>query len=423
MLNRIAFAIKVLNAFNFILTDTEWIKECNRPKDPSEVETVIPWDWYWDDILEAEAAAAAAAPSFLMNVDDLSSFVVDGFHSIVAEVPPFGQCLLPFLSLLVGTLYLLGFRPFERLDGLSGIWRCAMAMVVLVASFLAVWTVPAVAIKPCVVALLVRVVLGLARAAWDWMWWTLHRLVDLLGCYLGVGLLVRAEVNMVTMTGLLGFWAGCRGIVYLAHSYLPMSWLRTAEQACNSLTFPLVINLRLVWWSIRNVFALLRMAVVAVCGAAVAGATGTANTVQTICGSFYKGMVQTVVRLSAVRVGDLVSVVAPGAAASMEATVLPPVAVEAAPVVETEVAAEAAPVVETEVAVEVDGAVETEVMQEVEASTVNAPVVRVVPVKARTKSKVPKGPVQPKSRRRARPAPESKVEPRRSKRVADREGR
>jgi hypothetical protein len=417
MLNGIAFAFKVLKAVHTI-SSNEYLEEWKKPCDLSEVAARTAVNLDWD-----EEEAAAEAPSFLMSFDDLSALVVDGFQSVVSAVQPFGPWLLPFLSLLVGSLYLLGFRPFKRLDGLSGVWRCAMAMVVLVAAFLTVWTVPAEVIKACAVALLVRGVLGLARAAWDWMWWTLHRLVDLLGCYLSVGLLVRKEINMVTMTGLVGFWAGCRGMIHLAHSYMPMSWLRTAEQACNSLTFPLVINLRLVWWAIRNVLALVWMAVVAVCGAAVAGATGTANAVQTICGSFYKGMVQTGVRLGAVRVVDLVSVVAPVAAAGMEATVLPPGAVEAAPMVETEVAAEAAPVVETEVAVKADGAVETEVMQEVEASTVNAPVVSEVPVKARTKSKVPKGPVQPKSRRRARPAPESKVEPRRSKRFADREGR
>jgi hypothetical protein len=144
----------------------------------------------------------------------------------------------------------------------------------------------------------------------------------------------------------------------------------------------------------RNVLALVSMAAVAVCGTTVVGATG-----------------------AAMRVGDLVTVVAPvPATAGQEATVLLPVAVE-----------DAAP------------AVETEVMQEVEVSTVNAPVVsevpvevstvnaavvsEEVPVKARTKSKVPKGLVQPKPRRRIRPAPESKVEPRQSKRIADRGGR
>jgi hypothetical protein len=69
---------------------------------------------------------------------------------------------------------------------------------------------------------------------------------------------------------------------------------------------------------------------------------------------FYKRMMQAVGCLSAVRVGDLVAVVAP--AAGKEATVLP-------------------------VAVEAALAVETEVMQEVDE----------VPVEARAKSKVPKG--------------------------------
>jgi hypothetical protein len=389
MLNSIVYAINVLKALN-TLSSNEYLNEWKQPKDPSEVETVIPWDWYWDE--EPADAAAAAAPSWFLSFDDLHCCVVNGFQSFVEPALSFGPWLLPFLSLLVGMCYVLGFRPFERLNGLSGIWRCAVAMINLVVSFLAVWTTPAVVIKACVVALLIRVALGLARGAWHWIWWTLHRLVDLLGSLLFLGLFVREEINMVTITGLIGLWAGCRKMLYVARFYLPMSWLCAAERACSSLTFPLVMNLRLVWWAIRNVLALVWMAVVKVCGAAVVGATGAANTVQAICGSF-KGMVP----LSFVQVCDLVSVEAPVPAAGEEATGLP-VAVEDAP------------------------AAETEGLQ-VELSTANAAVVSEIPVKARAKSKVPKGLVQSKSRRRARPTQESQVEPRRSKRITDRKGR
>jgi hypothetical protein len=403
MLNRIVYAIKVFNAFNFILTDDEW----KQPTDPSEVETVIPWDWYWDDILAAEAAAAAAAPSVLFmsfNLNDLHSLLVktNAFQSFAnaTSALSLGPWLLPLLSLLVGIFYLLGFRPFERLERLSGVCRCAVAMVILMASFLAVWTAPTVVIQSSVVALVIRVLLGLVRAGWDWIYSQAHKLVDLLCGLTGVFLFVDGQLNMVMLSGLVCLWAGGRAILYVERLCLPISWVCVVEWAWNSLTFPLVMNLRLVWWAIRNVSALVWMAVVAVLGAAVAGAT--ANTFQTICGDFYKGRVQTVGWLSAQRVYDLVvSAVAPVPAASNEATVLQPVPVEAAP------------------------AVEIEVMQ-VEVSTVNDPVVSEVPVKARTKPKVPKGLVQPKSRRRIRPAPEARVESlpqRRSKRIADRGGR
>jgi hypothetical protein len=186
---------------------------------------------------------------------------------------------------------------------------------------------------------------------------------------------------------------------------LPLSSLCAAERVCNTLTIPLVVYVQLAWWAMRNISALVWMALVAVCGAArVAGATGAAKRVQTIGGSFYKSMMQAVGCLGAVRVVDLVSaVVAPAlAACKVKATVLLPVAVE-----------DAAP------------SVETEAMQEVEVSTVHATVVsEEVPVEAaRTKSKVTKDVVQPRPRRRTRPAPESQAEPRRSKRIADRGGR
>jgi hypothetical protein len=77
---------------------------------------------------------------------------------------------------------------------------------------------------------------------------------------------------------------------------------RLGEWALNSLTFPLVVKWRLAWWAIRNVLALLWMAVVAVCGAAVAVVTGAANGVRTICSFFLKGCVRAVSYLSAARV-------------------------------------------------------------------------------------------------------------------------
>jgi hypothetical protein len=79
-------------------------------------------------------------------------------------------------------------------------------------------------------------------------------------------------------------WVICHGILYGARSYLPMYWLRAAEWAWNSFTLPLFVKVRLAWWATRNVLALVWMAAVAVCGAAVAGATDAAKRVQTTCG-------------------------------------------------------------------------------------------------------------------------------------------
>jgi DnaJ domain len=189
-----------------------------------------------------------------------------------------------------------------------------------------------------------------------------------------------------------------------------LSWLRwcMGKWAFNALTFSIFASLRLVWWVIRKIltlvcmavvaviFASLRlvwcairslvgMAVVAVCRAAVAGATGAVKVV--VCLS--KGM------QSAVRVRDLGSVVAPVPVACNEATVLrQPVAVEAAPALEIE--------------------------------AVHAPVVSEVPAKqARAKPMVPKGGVVPPkpSSRRVRPAPKPLIVNaplRRSKRIAER---
>jgi DnaJ domain len=191
-----------------------------------------------------------------------------------------------------------------------------------------------------------------------------------------------------------------------------LGWLRwcMGEWAFNALTFSILASLRLVWWAIRNVLALVRMsfvavifaslrlvrsvlvlvcmAVVAVCRSAVAGATGAVKVV--VCLS--NGMV------SAVRVRDLGSEVAPvvpGRAARKEATVLPPVTtVDAAPALEIE--------------------------------AVHAPVASEVSVKqARAKPNVPKGGlVQPMpSSRRIRPTPKAQIVNaplRRSKRIAKR---
>jgi hypothetical protein len=425
MLNRIVYAMNVLKAL-YTITSNEYMDEWKQPKDPSEVVVTV-MDWDWD--AEEETAPATTAPSGFLgfNVDDLYSFVVDAIEgsqsfavTALEAAKSFGPYVLPLLSLFVGTLYVLGFRPFERLDRLSGVWRGAMAFIILVASFLAVWTVPTVVIQACVVVLLARVVVGLSRAAWDWMWWTLHRLVDVLGGSAFLVLLVDQRHNdWKALSGMLMLWALVRWALYSARSYVPMSWLCATERACTSLTFPLFVCLRLVWWAVRNVWALVWLAIVAICGAAVAGAIGAAKGVQTICGSF-KGMVQ----LSTVRVCDLVSaVVAPAVpiAASQEATMPLPVPVPAAPAVEMKAMPE----------VEVSTANATVVSDEVpvDMSTANTAVVsdEVVPVEASTaKSKVPKSLVQPKPRRRTCPAAKSKAEcapQRRSKRIADRGGR
>jgi hypothetical protein len=134
-------------------------------------------------------------------------------------------------------------------------------------------------------------------------------------------------------------------------------------------------SLQLVWWAFRSVLALVWTAIVAVCRAVMAGATGAAKS---------KGMV------SAERARDLSSVVAPGPVACDEATVLLPESVEAALALEIEA---------------------------------NAPVVSVVPAKARTTPKVPKGVVRPKPSRRVLPTPKAQIvcpPRRRSERIAKR---
>jgi hypothetical protein len=149
------------------------------------------------------------------------------------------------------------------------------------------------------------------------------------------------------------------------------------EWALNVHTFPLFVNLRLVWWAFRSVLAFVWMAIVAVCRAVMAGASA-------ICGCLFKGMV------SAERVRNLSSVVALVPVACNEATVLLPETIEAAPALEIEA---------------------------------NAPVVSVVPAKARTKPKVPKGVVRPKPSRRVLPTPKAQIvcpPRRRSERIAKR---
>jgi hypothetical protein len=205
--------------------------------------------------------------------------------------------------------------------------------------------------------------------------------VDLLGGLAFLFIFVHDRHNVKALSGMLMMWAIGRGILHGACSYLPMSWLCAAERAWNTLTFPLVVKVRLVWWAMRNVLALVSMATVAVCGTTVVGATG-----------------------AAVRVGDLVAVVAPDPAAGQEATVLLPVAVEDAPLVAPVPAtAGQEATVMLPVAVEAAApAVETKVMQEVEVSTVNAPVEvstvnaavvsEEVPVKARTNQASPPNP-------------------------------
>jgi hypothetical protein len=448
MLNRIVFAIKVLNAFNFI-SSNEYLNECNQPKDPSEVVTVMEWDWDTE-----EGAAAAASPSGFLgfnlgfNVDDLYTFVVDAVDAsqsfvvtavtaVEAAAQSMGPWLLPLLSLFVGMFYLLGFRPFERLNRLSSAWRCAATMLILVASFLEVWTFREMSHQR-------SVHIGTL---------SMPKQFEILFVQI-----MTSAASLVARVVFVMLWACGRGILYAARSCLPMtwsSWLCVAERVWDVLTFPILLKLRLLWWAKRNVLALVWMAVVAVCSAIVAGATGAAKGVRTICGSF-KGMVQ----LSAVRVYDLVvSVVAPVPAAAGEevATVLLSDAVQAAPTVSVvapvpaaageestvllsdavqaaptasvvapvpAAAGEEAMVLLLPVAVQAAPAVvETEAVMQVEESTANATVASEVAVDARAKSKVPKDLARPKPRRRTRPAPESKVEPRRSRRIADKAGR
>jgi hypothetical protein len=389
MLNRIVLAMNVLKAL-YTVTSSEFMDEWKRPKDPSEVVTVM-LDWDWDP--EGGAAAAAAPSGFLgFNVDDLYSFVVDAVDAsqsfvvtaataVEAAAQSLGPWLLPLLSLLVGIFYLLGFRPFERLNRLSSVWRCAATMLILAASFLEVWTAHEMSHQRSVhVGTL-----------------SMPKQFEILFVQI-----IASVASLVARVVFVMLWACGRGILFAARSCLPMtwsSWLCVGERVWDVLTFPVLLKVRLVWWAKRNVVALVWMAVVAVCGAIVAGATGAAKGVLTICGSF-KGMVQ----LSAVRVHDLV--------VSVVATVLLSDAVQAAPTVSVVAPVPAAAGDEATVllsdAVQAAPTAETEAVRQVEESAVNAPVVSEVPVKAkkaRAKPKVPKDLVRPRPRRRTRSVP------------------
>jgi hypothetical protein len=157
MVNRIAYALNMLKALNTI-SSNEYLNEWKQPMALSEVAARTAVDWDWDE----EGAATAAAPSFLFNVDDLSSLVADGFQFMVAAALPFGPWLLALLSLLIGMFYMLGFRPVERLDGLTGISRCTAAMAILLVSFVEDWMAPEWVIVASVVAMIVG-------TGWDWI--------------------------------------------------------------------------------------------------------------------------------------------------------------------------------------------------------------------------------------------------------------
>jgi hypothetical protein len=178
-------------------------------------------------------------------------------------------------------------RPIESLDQLSGFWRFMASLAILAVSFLAVWTAPAWVIISSIVALAIR-------TGWDWIFWTMRRLVDLLCGLACAQVFLAAELNMPMLGSVILLWASEHLILAVLD--------RLGEWALNSLTFPLVVNLRLAWWAVRTVLALLWMAVVAVCGAAVAVVTGATNGVRAICSFFLKGCVRAVSYLSAVRV-------------------------------------------------------------------------------------------------------------------------
>jgi hypothetical protein len=263
MLNRIVFAIKMLKAINSI-SSNEYLDEWKQPMALSEVAARTMIDLDWD---EEEGAAAAAAPSFLMsfNVDDLSSLVVDGFQSFVTTVLPFGPWLLPFLSLLVGLFYVLGFRPVERLDGLSGISRCMAAMLILLVSFSAGWMAPTWMIGASVVTLL----LG---TGWEWVKWTMHGLVYLLYWWACVEAYLAGVLDLPTLAYLVICWSSGNALLSFLDLYFPWSWLCIGKWAWNSLTFSLVVG-------IRNVLASAWKAVVPVY-------TDIANDVQAACSFF-----------------------------------------------------------------------------------------------------------------------------------------
>jgi hypothetical protein len=269
MLNRIVLAMNVLLAF-VTITSNEYMDESKKPSDLSELaaaRTAVDLDW------DEEEGAAAAAPSFLFNIDDVSSLVVDAIDAsqsfVTAVVLPFGPWLLPLLSILVGISCVLGVRPVERLEGLVGIWRCTAAVLIVVLSFWADYKAPTWMIVASAVAFLMG-----TRS--KWIHWTLHRLVDLLFCWdLYSQVFVFKEFNVTILFILMNFWWSGHAILSVFNVYYPMSWLCIAEWAWNSLTFSLVEAIRKVW-------ALAYKAVIAVY-------TDTANDVETIYSFFYNG--------------------------------------------------------------------------------------------------------------------------------------
>jgi hypothetical protein len=203
------------------------------------------------------------------------------------------------------------------------------------------------------------------------------RNVGLAAAWFGVREHSRKWYSRLVHVGIRAVWGAGHGMLWLAFSAVSITWSYCVV-LYNALTFSLYENLRLVWWAICNILALVCMPLVAVCDAAAARVTGT----QTVL----RGMVR-----------DSGSVVAPVVpVACTELMVHLPATVEAAPVLETEAA--------------------------------NAPVLSKIPAKqARTKSKVPKkGAIQTKRRRRIRLAPKSDIACpplRRSERIAKRGGK
>jgi hypothetical protein len=304
-----------------------------------------------------------------------------GFQSLFV-LPPFWVVVLPFPVWMLSWL----FRPVERLDRLSGMWRNAATLVILAVSFLAVNAAPAWVPITVLVTLAPRFV----RTGWNWFCWSVHVMWALLllalACasiretgtleWFTLGFATSWKVCLVALVAVLGVG---HFVLKFAFDFVSITWSLIGALLYNMLTSPVFENLRLVWWAIRNVVVL---------------------GVQIVYSFLSKGMVRAVDCLRVVRVCDLWSVVAPvvPVVAGIDATVLlPPVTGEAAPVLETE--------------------------------AVDAPVVSEVPAKqARTKPKVPKkGIVQPKpSSRRIRPAPKNQVaDPplRRSERIAKRGGK
>jgi hypothetical protein len=302
-----------------------------------------------------------------------------GFQSLFV-LPPLWVLVLPYPIWMLSWL----FRPVERLDRLSGVWRNAATLVILGVSFLAVKAAPAWV----TIAVLVTLAPRFVHTGWNWfcctvkVMWALLLLALACASIRETGTLEWFTLGFATswkvcLFASVAVWGVGHFVLKFAFDLVSITWSLIVGILYNMLTSPVFENLRLVWWAIRNVVVLV------LCGAPLAVA---------------KGMVQAVSCLRVVRVRDVgCSVVAPAVpvAACSEATALQP-----------ETTVEAAPVLETE--------------------AVDAPVVSEVPAKqTRTKPKVPKkGIVQSKpSSRRIRPAPKSQTACpplRRSKRIAKR---